>query len=281
MKKEIITNKLIGIIKENTTFQFIIIIILAFTFSTCEQKSKEELILGKWQVDSIMSYYKGEKRFFVPELEEKHNVGAIYNPRIIEFNEFSETVEYKLNGYTNKVINFYEFLDDYSKIKFSHGKKGDKNYYEGTFQIEKLESDQLQYSATIDEMFCSRMVQRYYLSKVKKESYSPEALYGKWIVKQQISYMTGEGIEIDTSLRQVFEISDNNFKLYYDSDNDYEMNCQYKVKDDSLLIDKWLNFHIFKCNKNKLVLMLNGDSKLSNDLSGVTMYFVKIAERCE
>ena len=263
-----------------TTIILVLTVPFILMIQSCETKKKEEIILGKWQVDSIMSYYKGEKRFFKPVLDEKNIVGAIYNPRILDFNEFGEKVEYRLNSYQNRTITYYDFLDNYTKIRFTHGKKGDRLYNESTWQIDKFDSDQFQYS-TIDDMLSNRQVYRFYLSKVTPKTYSQESLQGKWLVKYEIDFVTGEEINIDSTIRQVFEISGDNLKLYYDSDNDYEMNEKYKLKGDSLLIDGWIDFYIFECNKNKLVLMENSGKKLFGDFSGITSYYVKVAERID
>jgi hypothetical protein len=267
--------------KTSATILLGLIIFYSLLFTSCGSTKKEDIILGKWKVDSIMSYNKGEKRYFVPLLDEDDIVGTIYNPRILDFNEFGEKIEYRLNSYQNRTMTFYDFVDNYSKIKFTHGKKGDKTYNESTWQIDKLNNDQFQYS-TIYDILSSRLVYKFYLTKVKPRRYSQEDLQGKWLIKYQISFITGEEIKIDSSIRQVFEISDNNLKLYYDSDNQYgEMNAQYKVKGDSLLIDGWLDFYIFECDKSKLVLMENDGKKLFGDFSDITSYYIKVAERID
>jgi hypothetical protein len=278
MKKH---QKLFYLIKRQKTSPSLLLgLIISFTlfFPSCETTKKEEIILGKWQVDSIMSYYKGEKHFRKPALDERAMVGTIYNPRISDFNEFGERVEYSLNSYQNRTISFYDFVDNYTKIKFTHGKKGDKLYNEPNWQIDKLESDQFQYSIIYD-MFSNRSVYRFYLSKITPKTYSQKSLHGKWLVKYAIDYITGEEIGIDSTMRQVLEFSTNNFKLYYDNDNDYEMNKHYKVKGDSLLIEDHIDYYIFECDENNLVLMHNSGKILFGDFSGVTSYFVKVAKR--
>ena len=263
-----------------TTILLGLTVFFTVMIQSCEPKKNEEIILGKWQVDSIMSYYKGKKRFFKPVLDEKNIVGTIYNPRIMDFNEFGEKVEYRLNSYQNRTITFYDFVDNYTKIKFTHGKKGDRLYNETAWQIDKLDSDQFQFLNIYDKS-SYRTVFKFYLSKVSPKTYSAESLQGKWLIKYEIDYITGEEIKIDSTIRQVFEISSDNFKLYYDSDNDYEMNRKYKVKGDSLLIDGLFDFYIFECNKTKLVLMENLGKKFFDDFSGITYYYVKVAERIE
>jgi len=259
------------------TILVLIILIFQYFFQSCKPLSTKEKIIGEWQVDSMMNYYKGKKRILIPALDERDIVGTIYNQRIQEFNKFGERVEYRLNDYQNRNISKYQLIDNESKIKLTIGNQGEYDFNETIWVIDRLTKHAFEYS-NIWDSYLGRTVTTFYLSKVHSKEYEASMLLGTWKVTQRLNYFTNEEIENDSTYNQMFDISKDNFHLYY-LDNDPKINSKYQVKGDSLLIIGWMDFYIFKCDEDDLILMHNLGMELFGNFSGITSYNVIIAKK--
>lgn len=259
--------------------KILLLFVVTIIFNACKEPTPNNIkIIGKWKVDSIMSYYKGQSRIYVPKLDEKDIVGTIYNFRVQEFNDYGERIEYRINDYQNRMISRYELLNNENSLKLTMGTVGNENFNETIWEIENLSENSFQYSNTYDDEYLGRMVTKFYLSNFVNEKYESSDIWGHWEVLYRLNYYSGEDIKIDSSIKQMFEFSGPNLHLYY-KNIDATSNYKYWIKGDSLLVEGWLDFYIHKFEDNTLILTHNNANKLFGDFSGITSYNVLVCRK--
>ena len=227
-------------------------------FSCNKTKNYKELIIGKWQIDSLFSYYKGEERMFKPGNDEHLIIGTWYNPRFWEFNKYNEKRDYRLNYKEEKSIFSYEIIGD--TIIFSNSQSNNKSKW---VIVNLTDTNLVLESNATYVKGDSKTINRFYFTKRKKLS-NDKLIIGNWKIKNIFSCMYEYDKFGNPELTDTSSMKDISINYTFTKDN-YKMvnkgktylNQSYKISEDSL-ITKGYPFFIQKLNEKEFILSVDG-----------------------